>query len=194
MAGNCDATNGAGLSNAPTPGWDSSADCSSVMNICSPPTGLSSISPASGSRSENVYETRSKKLAKSRAILVGSGLCTVRTLPLNQSLRGFGMFRDVPKSVGGTTPNSVPYKAFDAAGWRQVAPGLFFRRIIARRVGDSALSYDAITYPLGDSESSIRYAPSAPRRKTGRSVLLELSDARGQHRGERCSLLIQDCA
>ena len=60
MAGNCDATNGAGLSNAPTPGWDSSADCSSVMNICSPPTGLSSISPASGSRCGNVYETRSK--------------------------------------------------------------------------------------------------------------------------------------
>ena len=61
MAGNCDATNGAGLSNAPTPGWDSFADCSSVMNICSPPTGLSSISPASGSRCGNVYETRSSK-------------------------------------------------------------------------------------------------------------------------------------
>jgi hypothetical protein len=55
------ATNGAGLSNAPTPGWDSSADCSSVMNICSPPTGLSSISPASGSRCGNVYETRSRE-------------------------------------------------------------------------------------------------------------------------------------
>ena len=62
MVGNCDATNGAGLSNAPTPGWDSSADCSSVMNICSPPTGLSSISPASGSRCGNVYETRSSTL------------------------------------------------------------------------------------------------------------------------------------
>ena len=61
MAGNCDATNGAGLSNAPTPGWDSFADCSSVMNICSPPTGLSSISPASGSRCGNVYETRSRQ-------------------------------------------------------------------------------------------------------------------------------------
>ena len=62
MAGNCDATNGAGLSNAPTPGWDSSADCSSVMNICSPPTGPSSISPASGSRYGNVYETRCWKM------------------------------------------------------------------------------------------------------------------------------------
>jgi hypothetical protein len=41
------------------PGWDSSDDCSSVMNICSPPTGLSSISPASGSHCGNVYETRS---------------------------------------------------------------------------------------------------------------------------------------
>jgi hypothetical protein len=30
------------------------------MNICSPPTGLSSISPASGSRCGNVYETRSR--------------------------------------------------------------------------------------------------------------------------------------
>ena len=59
MAENCDATNGAGLSNAQTPGSDSSADCSSVMNICSLPTGLSSISPASGSRCANVYETRS---------------------------------------------------------------------------------------------------------------------------------------
>src|ERR1022692_2823062 len=64
MVGNCDATNGAGLSNAPTPGWDSSADCSSVMNICSPPTGLSSISPASGSRCGNVYETRSSLLLR----------------------------------------------------------------------------------------------------------------------------------
>jgi len=64
MAGNCDATNGAGLSNAPTPGWDSSADCSSVMNICSPPTGPSSISPAYGSRCGNVYETRSKQSQK----------------------------------------------------------------------------------------------------------------------------------
>jgi len=61
MAENCGATNGAGLSNAPTPGWDSSADCSSVMNICSPPIGLSSISPACGSRCGNVYETRSRK-------------------------------------------------------------------------------------------------------------------------------------
>src|ERR1700686_4475941 len=69
MAGNCDATNGAGLSNAPTPGWDSFADCSSVMNICSPPTGLSSISPASGSRCGNVYETRSKKKASSAGYL-----------------------------------------------------------------------------------------------------------------------------
>ena len=59
MAGNCDATNGAGLSNAPMPGWDSSVDCSSVTNICSPPIGLSSILPASGSRCGNVYETRS---------------------------------------------------------------------------------------------------------------------------------------
>ena len=59
MAGNCDATNGAGLSNAPTPGWDSSADCSFAMNICSQPTGPPSISPASGSHRGNVYETRS---------------------------------------------------------------------------------------------------------------------------------------
>ena len=59
MAGNCDATNGAGLSNAPTHGWDSSADCSYAMNICSPLTGPSSISLASGSRCGNVYETRS---------------------------------------------------------------------------------------------------------------------------------------
>ena len=66
MAGNCDATNGAGLSNAPTPGWDSFADCSSVMNICSPPTGLSSISPASGSRCGNVYETRSSNRARTK--------------------------------------------------------------------------------------------------------------------------------
>ena len=50
MAANCDATNGAGLSNAPTPGWVSSADCWSVTNICSPPIAPSSISLASGSR------------------------------------------------------------------------------------------------------------------------------------------------
>lgn len=68
---------------------------------------------------------------------MGSGVCTVRTLPLNQSLRVFGMFRDVPKSVGGATPNSAPYKAFDARGWRQVTPGLVFRWRIARRGGNS---------------------------------------------------------
>ena len=62
MVGNCDATKGAGLSNAPTHGWDSSADCSLAMNICSPPTGPFSISPASGSRCGNVYETRSRNL------------------------------------------------------------------------------------------------------------------------------------
>src|SRR5208337_215282 len=66
MVGNCDATNGAGLSNAPTHGWDSSADCSFAMNICSPPTGPSSISLASGSRCGNVYETRSSKLVTRR--------------------------------------------------------------------------------------------------------------------------------
>ena len=62
MAENCDATNGAGLSNAPMPGWDSSADCWSVMNISSPPTERSSISPVSGSPCGNVYETRSRDL------------------------------------------------------------------------------------------------------------------------------------
>ena len=59
MVGNCDATKGAGLSNALTPGWGNSADCSFAMNICSPPTGPSSISLASGSRCGNVYETLS---------------------------------------------------------------------------------------------------------------------------------------
>jgi hypothetical protein len=38
------------------------------MNICSPPTGPFSISPASGSRCGNVYETRSNQLATGEAV------------------------------------------------------------------------------------------------------------------------------
>jgi len=59
MAGNCDATNGTGRSNAPTPGSVSSAACCSVTNICLPHTVPSSISPASGSPYENAFETPS---------------------------------------------------------------------------------------------------------------------------------------
>lgn len=59
MAENCDATSGVGSLSAPTPGSDSFADCSFVMNISSLPIEPSSISPASGSRCGNVYETRS---------------------------------------------------------------------------------------------------------------------------------------
>jgi len=62
MAGNCDATNGAGRSNAPMPGSVSSAACWFATNICLPFTVPFSISPVSGSPYENVFETRSRKL------------------------------------------------------------------------------------------------------------------------------------
>ncbi len=62
MAGNCDATNGAGRSNAQTSGSVSSAAGWSVTNICLPFTVPSSISLVSGSLYESVFETRSKIL------------------------------------------------------------------------------------------------------------------------------------
>ena len=61
MAGNCDATNGAGRSNAPMPGSVSSAACWFATNICLPFTVPFSISPVSGSPYENVFETRSSR-------------------------------------------------------------------------------------------------------------------------------------
>jgi len=58
MAGNCDAANGAGRSNAPTLGWGSSGAYWFVTSIGSASTWPSSISLASGSHYENVFETR----------------------------------------------------------------------------------------------------------------------------------------
>ena len=70
MAGNCDATNGAGRSNAPTPGWVSSAAYWSVTTICSPSTAPSSISLVSGSHCANVFETRSSHSSESRRLIL----------------------------------------------------------------------------------------------------------------------------
>src|ERR1700679_1264368 len=65
-------TNAAGSSNEPTPGSASSADSSYVMRTSSLPTEPSSTSPASGSPSGNVYETRSREIApEQRWILHG---------------------------------------------------------------------------------------------------------------------------
>jgi len=67
MAGNCDATNGAGRSNAPMPGSVSSAACWFATNICLPFTVPFSISPVSGSPYENVFETRLIFVAQTHA-------------------------------------------------------------------------------------------------------------------------------
>src|SRR2546423_1705979 len=42
------------------PGWGNSAGCWFVMKTYSPPTALSSISPASGSHLGGIFETRSR--------------------------------------------------------------------------------------------------------------------------------------
>ena len=61
MDASCDVTFAAGLWSEPMHGLANSADCWFVMSIYSLPTAPSSISPASGSHSGDVFETRSSQ-------------------------------------------------------------------------------------------------------------------------------------
>ena len=59
---NCGATSAVGSWNEPTPGSVNSADCWFVMSICSLPTVPSFTWLASGLRSGDIFETRSRNL------------------------------------------------------------------------------------------------------------------------------------
>ncbi len=88
MARNCNATNGAGRSIAPTHSQVRSADCWSDTSICSPSSVPSSISLASGSPYENDHEARSTPILVFVERNHDGGICTI-------SLESLSIARDI---------------------------------------------------------------------------------------------------